>query len=178
MALLKVDVDLALKAGRKADQAARVGAKGLLVDAGLIVETLHVGDGVDLREVEVALLVLGKQHEVVVGHAGVAAGAVGFGVDVDLAPDDGLDSLGFAGLVEIDCAVHDAVVGHGDGVHAQFFGAQDERLDVAGPVEQAVLGMEVEMNERLGHVRHPGADRGGREYPSALFRDSLFADSG
>jgi hypothetical protein len=46
------------------------------------------------------------------------------------------------------------MVGHGDGGHAQLHGALDERLDVAGPVEEAVLGMDVEM-DKAGIVHNP-----------------------
>ena len=40
-----------------------------------------------------------------------------------------------------------AVVGHGDGRHAEFLHALNELLDVASAVEHGIIGMQVQMNE-------------------------------
>ena len=61
--------------------------------------------------------------------------------DIDLAADDGLDARLAAGLVEGDGAVHDAVVGDGQGRLSQLLGALRQPVRPAGAVEQAVLGM-------------------------------------
>ncbi|HTK88070.1 MAG TPA: hypothetical protein VL329_10075 [Nitrospiraceae bacterium] len=42
------------------------------------------------------------------------------------------------------------MVGHGHGGHAEVFHLLDERLNLIRPIEQAVLGVEVKMNEWLG----------------------------
>ncbi len=69
------------------------------------------------------------------------------GRNVELTADDGLDLRLFCLLVELDDAVQGAVVGDGQAVHAQFLGAGDQLRDTAHAVEQAVLGVDVEMGE-------------------------------
>jgi hypothetical protein len=51
----------------------------------------------------------------------------------------------FRGLVELDGTVHHAVVGEPDGRLLERGGTLDEGVDLAGAVEQRVLGMDVEM---------------------------------
>ena len=66
---------------------------------------------------------------------------------VDLAADDGLDALPLAGPVEIDHPVHDAVVGDCHGGLAQLFDALCQAVDAAEAVEEAVLGVDVEVGK-------------------------------
>ena len=73
-----------------------------------------------------------------------------FFADVKLAAHDGLDAVLVRGVDEVHRAKNISVVGHGDGGHAEFFHALAELFDVAGAVEQGVIGMEVQVNE-LGH---------------------------
>ena len=54
------------------------------------------------------------------------------------------------GLVELDRAVHDAVVGQADGRLAERGGALGELVDLARAVEQRVLGVDVEMRDGRG----------------------------
>jgi len=87
---------------------------------------------------------------------GVAVGRGAFDVvivffaDVELAADDGLDSLFVGGIDEMHGAENISVIGHGDGWHAKLLHALAEFFDVAGAVEQRVIGMEVQVYE-LGH---------------------------
>ena len=74
----------------------------------------------------------------------------GAGGHIDLAADDGADALLFALLVEIDDAVHDTVIGDGDGGLAQGLGALDQPLDAAGAIEEAVFAVDVQM-DKIGH---------------------------
>lgn len=62
----------------------------------------------------------------------------------DLAAQDRLQPFVAAGVVEVDRAEHVAVVGQGQRRHPELRGLLDQLVDVAGPVEQAVLGVEVE----------------------------------
>ena len=86
-----------------------------------------------------------------VGDVRVAAGERRAGVDVALAADDRLHGGLLGRVVEGHRAVHDAVVGHGHGRHAELRGPGQERLEVAGAVEHAVLGVQVEVDKGLGH---------------------------
>ena len=94
--------------------------------------------GGELYEVAIALVVGGEQRQVVaLGPHRAARGVV---VDeVDLTADDRLDAVLCARLVQLDRAVHDAVVGQADGRLAELRGARDERVDLARAVEQRVL---------------------------------------
>src|SRR5205814_2153560 len=98
------------------------------VDPGLVVVALEVGAGGELDEVLVARLVLGQCGEVVVellAALGVATGVVdatapggaleaGVVRHVQLGADDGGDAGRPAGRVEVEDAVHVAVVGDAD----------------------------------------------------------------
>ena len=53
-----------------------------------------------------------------------------------------------AGAVEIDRAVHYAVVGDRDGVLSQLLYTLCQLFDAAGAVEQGILAMHMKMNER------------------------------
>ena len=77
------------------------------------------------------------------------------GGDVDLAADDRLDPGFLAGLVEVDRAVHDAVVGDGQGGHLELGRSLHERVDAARPIEQRELGVVVQVDEGFRGVRHP-----------------------
>src|ERR1700759_3354733 len=71
--------------------------------------------------------------------------------DVALTADDRLDLLLAAGGEQLDRAVHDAVVGEAQGGLPELRGAGRERVDLARPVEQRVLGVDVEMGADGGH---------------------------
>ena len=87
----------------------------------------------------------------------------GAGGHIDLTADDRLDACLFCGLIELDTAVHDAVVRDGDGALAALLDAVHQLVDAAGTVQQAVFGMDVEMNEvspltvPFGHIAHAPA---------------------
>ena len=72
---------------------------------------------------------------------------------VGLDAQDRLDALLAAGLVEGNRAVQIAVIRKGDRVHAEPLDAIDEGFHPVAPVEQRVLGVEVEVDEVRGHAR-------------------------
>ena len=88
------------------------------------------------------------------------------------------------GLVELDGAVHDAVVGQADGRLIEGGGALGELADVARAVEQRVLGVDVQVrdgrgahrggNHRRRGGRHPGIPRAP---PLSLPQSALIADT-
>ena len=112
------------------------------VDAGLVVEALQVGLGDELEEVAVAGQVAGEHGEVV-GLALARAAVAGAGGDVGLEADDGLDAARLGLAVEVERAVEGAVVGHGDGVHAERLGVVEELGDAGHPVEEGEFGVRV-----------------------------------
>ena len=70
---------------------------------------------------------------------------------VGLEPEDRLDPVLAAGLVVLDRAVHDAVVGEPERRHAELRRALGHRLDLAGAVEQRVLAVDVQVDCRGAH---------------------------
>jgi hypothetical protein len=79
---------------------------------------------------------------------GVSVGTHAFvkariGSHVDLTTDDGLDPLLFAGFPECDRAVHDTVVGNGNGILPTGFDTRRDILDPAGAVKQTVFAMQM-----------------------------------
>jgi hypothetical protein len=147
---------LAGQATAEGDEALAVFAEKLFVDARLVVEAFGVGAGDELHEVAVACVVFGEQHEMVVGFAFDGGFFVTrAGRDVDFAADDRFDA-GLDGVfVKVDDAAHGAVVGDGDGRHAELFGAGDEPADPAGAVEETELGVVVEVDEGYVHSLFP-----------------------
>ncbi len=141
--------DLAGEAPGEADQALGVGGQHLLVDARPMVEALGVADRDQLHEIVVAALVRGQQGHVVVrlfdprSRLVVAAPRR----DVDLAAQDGLDAPVDRRVVEGHGSEHVAVVGDGERLHAELAHLVDELVDVARAVEEAVLGVEMKVDE-------------------------------
>jgi hypothetical protein len=86
--------------------------------------------------------------------------------EVRLEPEDRLDLVLLAGLVELDRAVHHAVVGEPERRLAELGGPLGELLDLARAVEQRVLGVDVEMRAADGHGRGKTRPTVGR--PSAF----------
>ena len=80
--------------------------------------------------------------------------------DVDLAAENRLDPCLPGLLVELDGAGERAVVGEPDGGHLELGGAGRERRDAARPVEDRVLGVDVQVDERRLRHGKPILDRG------------------
>lgn len=82
-----------------------------------------------------------------------ALGAFGHFVvvdEVDFAADEGFDVVGFGGFVEVDGAEEVAVVGEGKGWHAELVGPVAEGVEAAAAIEEAVVGVDVEVDEWVG----------------------------
>ena len=70
--------------------------------------------------------------------------------DVGLDTEDRLDPAGLARLVEGHGPVEGAVIGQGEAVESLLGGRIDEVRDPPQPVEQAELGVDVEVGEVIG----------------------------
>jgi hypothetical protein len=150
--------DFAAQAGGESDQAARVLREKIEIDARLVVEAVEKARGNELDEVAVAFRVLAEQDEMI-----GAAGAGGFGVggfflvaaagDVDFAADDGLHAAGNRFVEKIGGGEEIAVVGDRYGGHLPAGGLGDQLGNVAGAVEKAEIGVQMEMDEaRSAHA--------------------------
>ena len=112
------------------------------VHSGLAVEAVGKGFGDHVAEVFVALPVLAKQNQVVgiiidtmdtVGH--VPPG------HIYLAANDRLDARRFCGFIKIDTAVHNTMIGDGDGSLANLLHPVHHAIYPAGSVQEAVFCM-------------------------------------
>ncbi len=146
--------ELALEAGREPDEPLGVGREQLLVDPRAVVEALEIALRQEPAEVPVALPVPDEEDEMemvdVVRRPGLLVEAAARR-DVDLAAEDGLDAAGLGLLEKLDGAEDVAVVGDGHGRHVVPDGRLDQVRHLQGAVEDAVLGMVVEVNERRFH---------------------------
>ena len=71
--------------------------------------------------------------------------------NIYFAADNGLDIHFLRLLVKINCAIHYAVVGNGNAVHAKFFGTRQKQIYFGGAVKQAVLRMHMQMGKFFSH---------------------------
>ena len=132
-----------LEAPGERDHALRVGVEQLHVDVGLAAaEAVEVAERGELDQVLEARLVAGQERQVVALVADFLA-VVAVLAEIGLEAQDRLDVMLPAGLVELDGPVQDAVVGEPQGRHPQLGAAGRERVDLAGAVEQRVLGVDV-----------------------------------
>ena len=132
------------QAAGEADHAVGVAGEQLEVDARLAaVQPFEEPGAGQLDEVAQPLVVLREQRQVVALDLAVARPVV---VDeVRLEADDRLDPVLLGRLVELDRAVHHAVIGEPERGLPEARRALGELVDLARAVEQRVLGVDVEM---------------------------------
>ncbi len=153
---------LAGRAAGGGDQPARVGLQQLAVHPGLVEEALEAGPAVEAEQVVHAGGGLGQQRHVgeraTAGHVVPAAlapldpgavAAVGARRDVGLDADDRLDPGGGGLLPEVVGAEDVAVVGHRQGRHGHLAGGGEQVVQPGGAVEHGVLGVRVQVHERV-----------------------------
>ncbi len=142
-------------ATRKADNAFVEFLQNFLVDAGLVVEALEIRARRKTYEVAKAGEVHGQQREVIAGllHAAGVPVETAARSDVGFHPQDRIEIVGATFGVEFAGAVEVAVVGNGARVHPHGLRRFDEVGDFRHSIEQAVMRVAVEMNERTrsGH---------------------------
>ena len=128
----------------------------LEVDARLVVVAVEVRVRRDLDEVAISLGGLGEDREVV-DVVVVATRTVepARGDHVGLGADDRREARFACGAVEVDDAVHVPVVGDADRRLAVGCRGGHHVLHAGRTVEHRVLGVQMEMHERLGHAAAP-----------------------
>ena len=141
--LLERLADAAGEAAGERDQSLRVPLEQLPVDPRLVVVALEVAGRGELDQVRVAGVVLGEQREVRVALL-LRVAVLG---DVELAAENRLDSDLARLLVELDRAGERAVIGERHRRHLELGRAGGEPGYAARPVENRVLGVDVQVNK-------------------------------
>ena len=121
--------------------------KKLSIHSGLIVESLEVTLGDQLEQIAIARLILGQQSKMIGGFVGwVSAAAIGRG-DIDFAADDWFYACLLSSYIEIDYAIHGAVVSDSQAVHAQFLGSRNELRYATHTIEQTIFTVDVKVGK-------------------------------
>src|SRR5690625_5823396 len=91
--------------------------------------------------------------------------AAGPGSHVCLDPDDRLDAGLGRGVVELVGAEEVAVIGDRDRFLALTYGFVDQFVDLRGPVQHRIVGMDMEVHEGVGQDRKSVVEgkRGGKD---------------
>ena len=139
--------NLACQTGRKGYNPFAVLGQHLSVDTGLVIKTFELGDGGELAEVGVARIVFRQKHQ-------VKEACSVFRTLFSLKPSrrhvgfkthDGFDARFVGFVVELHCTEHHPVVGDGHRLHTILFGTGEKRIEANGPVQKAVLGVQMQM---------------------------------
>ncbi len=135
-------IDIAAQASRHRDQTFGMAGEQVLINAWFVIEAFQVGSRNQLGEILVAFQVLAEQDEVVVA-VGIGAGLVSLLGYIDLTADDGVNAFRVGGVIELDRTEQVAVIGHGHGRHPLLLDNRHQLGNLAGPVEQGVVGVAV-----------------------------------
>ncbi len=115
-----------------------------------------------MNQVAITLLVFTQQNQVII--------PVRFGVhlvallrDIDLAADHRMHALFLGPVVELHGAEQVAVIRHGHGGHLLLDHEIHQLVDFASPVEQGIIGVAMQMDERCWSG-HSVSNTGGRAY--------------
>ena len=136
------------QAGRKGNQPIVPLAQQLQVNAGLAVKSVEEGLRHHVAQVLIALAIFAQQHQMI-GVVVDAMHPVGHFPpgNIHLAPDDGLDARRLCCLVEINAAIHHAVVGDGNAVLPQFLHPLHHAVNAARTVQETILRVDVQMDK-------------------------------
>ena len=146
-----------LEAARKRNQPLAVLREKLFVHARLVVEALKISVRNEPAQVLISRGIFRQKYEMVGLVAAPRFLVTAFLGHIHLAPDDGLEPLRSGLGVELNCAKEVAVVGDRHGRHPHGDGRVHQLIHFGRAVEQAVIGMIVQMNEcsRLGQELLP-----------------------
>ena len=126
----------------------------LMVDPRLVINALQMGRGHQPDQIPVALQISGQQQKVIVR---ILASGRGFLFEpvsrghVNLTTHDRLHPRFRGCLIKLDGPVQVAVIRQGEGRLVELFGPVHQLRNPAGPVQQGVLRMAVEMDKGFGH---------------------------
>ena len=163
-------VHLAVDAAAQADEPFGMGGEGLLVDPRFVIHPLEVAEADELHQVRVTFVGRGEQGDVrialflllpadgdgvglLVGQGDTGRGEVG------LAADDGFDPRLLRLLIKLDRPEDVAVIGHRHRRHLAALDLLHQIRDAHRPVEEGILGVQVEVDEGIGRHWWDGKGR-------------------
>ena len=144
-------VDLAFQTPAQPDQPRRVLRQQLLVDARLVIHPVEMRLRDQLHEIRVARVVLGQQREMIRRVPPVARPAIQMRTrrHIHLAPDDRLHPRFLAFLKKLNRPEEIAVIRHRHRRHPQRLRLFHQLRDAHRPIEQRILGVQMQVNERI-----------------------------
>jgi hypothetical protein len=134
----------AAQARGQGHQSLGVPTQQLPVDARVVIEALQKSHRVEVRQIFPTREVLGQKHQVVAAALGAIQSILGH---VGFAAQDGLDPVGSGLQIEIESAEQVPMVGHGHLSHAQRQRLGEKLVEANGAIEQAVLGVKMQVRE-------------------------------
>src|SRR5208337_2168916 len=121
-----------------------------LIDSGLVIVTFQKGGRGQLEKISVTSLIFAQEHQVVGPVCIRRAVKAARGGHIDFAAQNRLEPPLQRSLVELHCPKEVSVVRYGDGRHLEPSRAIHQAVNFTSAVEQAVIGMEVKMDEVFG----------------------------
>ena len=118
------------------------------IHSGLSVKAMNKGFRNHEAEVFIACSVLAQKHKMVWVVIDSVNTILHFSPGhIDLTANNGLNPGGFGGLVKVDTAIHDTMVGNGYGLLPQFLHPIHDGIDSAGTVQKTILCMNMKMGK-------------------------------
>ena len=145
--------------------------KQLLINARFGVKALGKACGHHLDQIFVAGLVLAQQDQVAVAVNAVHLIKASAGRNINLTADDRLDARRLGSVKKRNASIHNTVVSDGTGRLPHLLEPVKHPVNAAGTVQQAVLGMHMQVGKLSRGVfrhgsfpfhwarRHPGGQR-------------------
>ena len=156
IAIDEILLDLPFNARTKSDEPGVIGFQEIVVNAGTVIVVFPINKsfGNNFNQIMIAFIIFCQQDQMAktflsrMIHAAAPC-------HVDFTPQDGLDSLRLCLFIEVDDAVHIAMIGNRHCRHSQFFGPGYHFRNAAHPIKEAVLGMHMKMYKRFHSINAP-----------------------
>ena len=115
------------------------------IHTGSVIVSFRKPTADNLHQIGIARIILCQQHQMIISvlAAGQFPVKPGMRRHVNFTADDRIDPRRRGFLIEVNDAIHNAVIRDGGAVHPQFFDTFDIFFDFIGTVQQTVFGVDV-----------------------------------